>query len=62
MCTSSGFQVTDVQVETGTDDQVPAEVLLRLEGRGSAHPLVERLTELDGVRGVSMGQESDRTE
>ncbi|KOT79157.1 magnesium transporter MgtC [Streptomyces rimosus subsp. pseudoverticillatus] len=62
MCTSSGFQVTDIQVETGTDDQVPAEVLLRLEGRGSAHPLVERLTELDGVRGVSMGQESDRTE
>ncbi|QHC24460.1 MgtC/SapB family protein [Streptomyces sp. GS7] len=63
LCTGSGFRVTDVQVENGTGDAwVPAEVLLRLEGNGSAHPLVEALTELEGVRGVALGRQSDSTE
>ncbi|WP_407548856.1 MgtC/SapB family protein [Streptomyces sp. Pv4-95] len=62
MCTSGGFRVTDVQVQTGGGERVSAEVLLRLEGSGSAHPLVEALTELDGVRGVSLGRRDDRTE
>ncbi|MCZ0973914.1 MgtC/SapB family protein [Streptomyces noursei] len=63
LCTGSGFRVTDVQVETRPDDtQVAAEVLLRLEGDGSAHPLVEALTELEGVRGVALGRRDDSTE
>ncbi|WP_043267837.1 MgtC/SapB family protein [Streptomyces sp. CT34] len=63
LCTGSGFRVTDVQVENGTGDAwVPAEVLLRLEGNGSAHPLVEALTELEGVRGVALGRQDDSTE
>ncbi|MGD3108367.1 MgtC/SapB family protein [Streptomyces sp. YGL11-2] len=63
LCTGSGFRVTDVQVENGTGDAwVPAEVLLRLEGNGSAHPLVEALTELEGVRGVALGRQADSTE
>ncbi|MCB5906018.1 MgtC/SapB family protein [Streptomyces pinistramenti] len=63
MCTSSGFRVTDVQVETGVEDErVSAEVLLRLEGTASAHSLVEALTELDGVRGVALGRQGDSTE
>ncbi|UNO43070.1 MgtC/SapB family protein [Streptomyces sp. MST-110588] len=71
-CTRSGFRVTDVQVEPGSGDgsgyddgdrgRVPAEVLLALEGPGSAHPLVEELSELDGVRGVVLGRQADRTE
>ena len=63
LCTGNGFRVTDVQVETGTDDErLSAEVLLRLEGTGSAHRLVEALTELDGVRGVTLGRRNDSTE
>ncbi|KUL48364.1 magnesium transporter MgtC [Streptomyces sp. NRRL F-4489] len=63
MCTGSGFRVTDVQVETGGGDaRVTAEVLLRLEGTGSAHPLVEALTQLDGVRGVALGRHGGSTE
>ncbi|MCF2527804.1 MgtC/SapB family protein [Yinghuangia soli] len=37
-------------------------VLLRLEGAGSAHPLLEELTELEGVRGVSLGVRAATTE
>ncbi|MFG2209552.1 MgtC/SapB family protein [Streptomyces sp. NPDC048638] len=63
MCTSSGFRVTDVQVEAGAeDDHVPAEVLLRMEGSGTPYPLVEALTELEGVRGVALGRQDDHTE
>ncbi|MYT30014.1 MULTISPECIES: MgtC/SapB family protein [unclassified Streptomyces] len=63
LCTGSGFRVVDVQVETGTDEvRTAAEVLLRLEGSGSAHPLVEALTEMDGVRGVALGRHGDSTE
>ncbi|POX38098.1 magnesium transporter MgtC [Streptomyces sp. Ru73] len=64
MCTSSGFQVADIQVETDTEapDRVASEVLLRLEGTASAHHLVERLSELEGVRGITLGREADRTE
>ncbi|MCK7622755.1 MgtC/SapB family protein [Streptomyces sp. RS10V-4] len=63
MCTGSGFRVTDVQVETGAENpRIAAEVLLRLEGSGSAHPLVEALTELEGVRGVALGRRGDSTE
>ncbi|GGU51051.1 membrane protein [Streptomyces albospinus] len=63
LCTGSGFRVTDVQVENGSGDAwVPAEALLCLEGNGSAHPLVEALTELEGVRGVALGRRDDSTE
>lgn len=63
ICTGSGFRVTDVQVETGTDRAgAPAEVLLRLEGPASAHPLVETLSEPAGVRGVALGRQDDSTE
>ncbi|ARF58571.1 MgtC/SapB family protein [Streptomyces gilvosporeus] len=65
-CTGSGFRVTDVRVETGPtgadDARTAAEVLLRLEGTGTAYPLVEALTELDGVRGVALGRQDDSTE
>ncbi|MEU8132250.1 MgtC/SapB family protein [Streptodolium elevatio] len=37
-------------------------VLLRLEGTGPAHPLVEELSELDDMRAVSLGVRSDATE
>ncbi|MEU9502239.1 MgtC/SapB family protein [Streptomyces sp. NPDC048196] len=63
MCTGRGFRVTDVQVETGVDEErFVAEVLLRLEGAAAAHPLVEALSELEGVRGVTLGRQDDRTE
>ncbi|MEW1654598.1 MULTISPECIES: MgtC/SapB family protein [unclassified Streptomyces] len=63
LCTGSGFRVTDVQVATAPDGvTTAAEVLLRLEGSASAHPLIEALTELDGVRGVSLGRHGDSTE
>ncbi|MER7397415.1 MgtC/SapB family protein [Streptomyces sp. NPDC000151] len=64
LCTGSGFQVTDVQVETAPEeaDRVANEVLLRLEGIASPHELVERLAQLDGVRGITLGREADRTE
>ncbi|MFI1200513.1 MgtC/SapB family protein [Streptomyces sp. NPDC020883] len=63
LCTGSGFRVTDVQVETGADEaRTAAEALLRLEGSGSAHPLVEALTEMEGVRGVTLGRHGDSTE
>ncbi|WSF68144.1 MgtC/SapB family protein [Streptomyces decoyicus] len=63
ICTGSGFRVTEVQVETGTDRAGdPAEVLLRLEGAAAAHPLVETLSELAGVRGVALGRHDDSTE
>ncbi|WP_405407882.1 hypothetical protein [Streptomyces decoyicus] len=63
ICTGSGFRVTDVQVETGTGRAgAPAEVLLRLEGAASAHPLVATLSELTGVHGVALGRQDDSTE
>ncbi|GAA3159020.1 MULTISPECIES: MgtC/SapB family protein [Streptomyces] len=63
LCTGSGFLVSDVQVETGPPEgAVSAEVLLRLEGTGSAHALVEALADLDGVRGVHLGRHADATE
>ncbi|GAA0471467.1 MgtC/SapB family protein [Streptomyces olivaceiscleroticus] len=64
MCTGAGFQVTDVQVDTDPEapDRVASEVLLRLEGSASAHDLVERLSQLEGVRGITLGRESDHTE
>ncbi|MGW1838824.1 MgtC/SapB family protein [Streptomyces sp. NPDC002067] len=63
LCTGSGFLVSDVQVETGPPERaVSSEVLLRLEGTASAHALVEALADLDGVRGVQLGRQSDTTE
>ncbi|MEU6329080.1 MgtC/SapB family protein [Streptomyces sp. NPDC047049] len=63
ICTGSGFRVTDVQVETRTDEAgTPAAALLRLEGAASARPLVETLSELAGVRAVTLGRQDDRTE
>lgn len=63
MCTARGFRVTDVQVETtGLEGKESAEVLLRLEGMTTAHPLVEELIGLEGVRGVALGSRGDSTE
>ncbi|MFI9352394.1 MgtC/SapB family protein [Streptomyces lydicus] len=63
LCTSSGFRVTDVQLDAG--DEEPggeAEVMLRLEGVAPTYPLVESVAELDGVRWVGLGQPADHTE
>ncbi|MEU1307698.1 MgtC/SapB family protein [Streptomyces cinnamoneus] len=61
LCTKSGFRVMDVQVdaEAGAGDGAKgkgkeAGVVLGLEGKGSAHPLVEELTDWDGIIGVGL--------
>jgi putative Mg2+ transporter-C (MgtC) family protein len=61
LCTSRGFQVTDVQVdhESGA---ATASVVLRLEGRDSAHRLVDELVGWDGVTEVGLRSRSDATE
>lgn len=62
MCARDGFHVTDIQVDNASAEQISYRALLRLEGRGSVHPLVEELSELDGVRGITLDREPDRTE
>ncbi|WP_435854680.1 MgtC/SapB family protein [Streptomyces triculaminicus] len=72
LCTKSGFRVTDVHVDAeavvpeGTDKgkgkAKEAGVVLSLEGKGSAHPLVEELTDWDGVLGVGLRAHRDSTE
>ncbi|MFD9209058.1 MgtC/SapB family protein [Streptomyces sioyaensis] len=68
-CTGSGFRVTNVRTETGTaeegapaDEGAPAEVVLRMEGTASPYALVEKLSELTGVYGVTLGRQGDSPE
>lgn len=68
LCTRSGFQVTDVHIDAEAQDRTghgkvkEAGVVLSLEGRGPAHPLVEELTDWEGILGVGLRSERDRTE
>ncbi|GHC52067.1 MgtC/SapB family protein [Streptomyces cinnamoneus] len=73
LCTKSGFQVTDVQVDAtdpgggegsdkGKSKGKEAGVVLSLEGKGSAHPLVEELTDWDGILGVGLRAHRESTE
>ncbi|MEU4212684.1 MgtC/SapB family protein [Streptomyces sp. NPDC026206] len=72
LCTKSGFQVTDVQVDAeagagegpdkGKGKGKEAGVVLSLEGKGSAHPLVEELTDWDGITGVGLCTHGESTE
>ncbi|MFI9718438.1 MgtC/SapB family protein [Streptomyces sp. NPDC052396] len=65
LCTSSGFQVTGVHIESEAQEKGKvreADVVLSLEGRASAHPLVEELTDWDGILGVGLHAHRDSTE
>ncbi|GHJ39184.1 MgtC/SapB family protein [Streptomyces sp. TS71-3] len=63
LCTGRGFQVVDVQVEERQEGgDGPVDVVLRLAGSSAAHELVAELAEWDGVSGVRLGREPDRTE
>ncbi|MEV0264881.1 MgtC/SapB family protein [Streptomyces sp. NPDC050617] len=63
LCTSRGFLVTDVQVDSAEGEAGgQAAVVLRLEGKASAHPLVEELTDWDGVFEVGLRSRRESTE
>lgn len=72
LCTKRGFRVTDVQIDADTaprgDDSrekgrhTEAGLVLSLEGKGSAHPIVEELTDWDGIRVVGLSAHRDSTE
>ncbi len=72
LCTRSGFQVTDVRIhaesgeregpDKGKGKAKEAGVVLSLEGRGSAHPLVEELTDWEGILDVDLRSSRDSTE
>ncbi|MGW1198298.1 MgtC/SapB family protein [Streptomyces sp. NPDC002536] len=68
LCTRNGFQVTDVQIDAECHDRnghgkvKEAGVVLSLEGKGPTHPLVEELTDWEGILGVGLRAERDRTE
>ncbi|MEU7137755.1 MgtC/SapB family protein [Streptomyces sp. NPDC046261] len=69
LCTKSGFRVMDVQVdaEAGAGDGPKSKgkeagVVLSLEGKRSAHPLVEELTDWDGITGVGLRAHADSAE
>lgn len=65
LCTEGGFRVAGVRMHRDDEPSGPpgtATVFLRLEGTAAAHPLVERLAGLDGVRGVEYGEGTDTTE
>ncbi|MEH6377481.1 MgtC/SapB family protein [Streptomyces sp. KLMMK] len=66
LCTKRGFRVTDVHIEP----EQPADgrergrakeagVVLSLEGKGPAYPLVEELTYWDGIIGVGLRAHQD---
>ncbi|MCC3771795.1 MgtC/SapB family protein [Streptomyces sp. UNOC14_S4] len=68
LCTKRGFRVTDVHVEAEAESRgehrergriKEADVVLSLEGKGSALPLVEELTHWDGVLGVGLRSHAD---
>ncbi|MEV5504939.1 MgtC/SapB family protein [Streptomyces orinoci] len=65
LCTTSGFRVTGVHIESEAQEKGKvreADVVLNLEGRVSAHPLVEELTDWDGILGVGLRTHHDSTE
>ncbi|EME99297.1 MgtC/SapB family protein [Streptomyces mobaraensis NBRC 13819 = DSM 40847] len=71
LCTSQGFRVTDVHIHSearegesgkGKGKGREAEVVLGLEGRKPAHPLVEELTDWEGVLDVGLRAHRDSTE
>ncbi|MEU5421599.1 MgtC/SapB family protein [Streptomyces sp. NPDC001407] len=71
LCTKRGFRVTDVHVEAEAEDRgdhrergriKEADVVLSLEGKGSALPLVEELTHWEGVLGVGLRSHPDSAE
>ncbi|GHF34622.1 putative magnesium transport MgtC family protein [Streptomyces mashuensis] len=72
LCTDRGFRVTDVSIRAeGEAGEGPggargklkaAGVVLSLEGRASAHPLVEELTNWEGVLAVGLRTYGDSTE
>lgn len=65
LCTSRGFRVTDVHIHSEARESgkvKEAEVVLGLEGRASAHPLVEELTDWEGILGVGLRAHRDSTE
>lgn len=68
LCTGRGFQVVDVRVAARSEDGEPGgpvgpvDVLLRLEGAGTAYGLVAELSEWDGVGAVGLGRQEDHTE
>ncbi|MEU7108554.1 MgtC/SapB family protein [Streptomyces sp. NPDC046215] len=75
LCTKRGFRVTDVQIDADTHEKgekhekgdsrekgKEAGVVLSLEGKGSAHPLVEELTDWDGIHGVWLRAYRESTE
>lgn len=65
LCTQRGFRVTGVHIESEAQEKgkaKEADVVLSLEGRASAHPLVEELTDWDGILGVGLSAHRDSTE
>ncbi|GAA3065363.1 MgtC/SapB family protein [Streptomyces olivoverticillatus] len=70
LCTKRGFRVTDVQIDTEATDghekghgkTREAGVVLSLEGKGSAHPIVEELMDWEGIFGVGLSAHRDSTE
>ncbi|MFC5720102.1 MgtC/SapB family protein [Streptomyces gamaensis] len=63
LCTKRGFRVTDVHIDSAPNGEGPsADVVLSLEGKGSAHPLVEELAHWDGIVGVGLRSQRDSTE
>ncbi|CAM5554029.1 MgtC/SapB family protein [Streptomyces abikoensis] len=67
LCTKRGFRVTDVLIEpeqAGTDGREKgkgkeAGVVLSLEGKGPAYPIVEELTSWEGITGVGLRAHQD---
>ncbi|MFF7729954.1 MgtC/SapB family protein [Streptomyces sp. NPDC008001] len=66
LCTQRGFRVTDVHIEPEPAAEArekgkgkEAGVVLSLEGRGPAYPLVEELTDWDGILGVGLRAHQD---
>ncbi|MFF4226265.1 MgtC/SapB family protein [Streptomyces sp. L500] len=72
LCTRSGFRVTDVQVHARAEPEEGAErprgkvreagVVLSLEGKGSAHPLMEELTDWEGILDIDLHAHRESTE
>ncbi|MBT2383603.1 MgtC/SapB family protein [Streptomyces sp. ISL-11] len=69
LCTKRGFRVTDVHIEPDPAADTrekgrckEAGVVLSLEGKGSAYPLVEELMDWDGILGVGVRSAQDSTE
>ncbi|MFF4155843.1 MgtC/SapB family protein [Streptomyces sp. NPDC001678] len=72
LCTRSGFRVTDVQVHSRAQQEGGTErargklreagVVLSLEGKGSAHPLMEELADWEGILDIDLHAHRESTE